>query len=244
MAQLRIAALYEKHEMWSESAAAYKTAIQLNPSNTAALAGFKRVHNHIAADPALGQVTFHGHVIDISGRPARGSAQPTVTIVVFDDFQCPFCSRFYQTMFPFVLNAYPQTVRVVLKDYPLDIHRWAMHAAVDANCLAAQSSAAYWAFADYVHTHRTEITGAGGEIALRNLDRLASDVAHTLNLSPEPVTACIQAQNDTGVRHSIDEGGQLKVDGTPTIFINGQEYEGAIDESQLKAAIEAALVAR
>ncbi len=75
--------------------------------------------------------------IDVTGRPIRGNQTAKVTIVNYDDFQCPFCSRMHATLFPALLKEYGNKVRFIYKDYPLvEIHPWAMHAAVDANCLA------------------------------------------------------------------------------------------------------------
>src|SRR5207248_11577787 len=98
--------------------------------------------------------------IDTSGRPVRGNKDAKVTIVNYDDFECPFCSRMHQTLFPDVFKAYSDRVKIVYKDFPLaEIHPWATHAAVDANCLAAQNNDAYWDFADYVHGNQKAISG-------------------------------------------------------------------------------------
>ena len=85
--------------------------------------------------------------IDVTGRPARGAKDAKVVAVNYDDFECPFCSRMHQTLFPGLLKEYGDKVQFIYKDFPqVEIHPWAMHAAVDANCLAAQSGDAYWQF--------------------------------------------------------------------------------------------------
>jgi len=90
--------------------------------------------------------------IDITGRPTRGAKAAKVVVVNFDDFECPFCSRMHEALFPGILKEYGDRVTFIYKDYPLaEIHPWAIHAAVDAGCLAAQNGDAYWDFADYVH---------------------------------------------------------------------------------------------
>ncbi len=66
----------------------------------------------------------------------------------------------HQELFPATLEHYKDLVRFVYKDDPLtELHPWAMHAAVDANCLAAQSGEVYWTYVDYLHSHGQEITG-------------------------------------------------------------------------------------
>ena len=78
--------------------------------------------------------------IPIAGRPIRGNPAAKVTVVNFDDLECPYCARMHQELFPATLERYKDLVRFVYKDDPLtEMHPWAMHAAVDANCLAAQS---------------------------------------------------------------------------------------------------------
>ncbi|PYX48870.1 MAG: hypothetical protein DMG79_10750, partial [Acidobacteria bacterium] len=74
--------------------------------------------------------------IDVSGRPTRGPKSAKVVAVNFDDFECPFCSRMHQTLFPEIFKEYGDRVTFIYKDDPLtEIHPWALHAAVDANCL-------------------------------------------------------------------------------------------------------------
>ena len=64
----------------------------------------------------------------------------------------------HQTLFPQILNEYGDRVTFVYKDYPLtEIHPWAVHAAVDASCLAAQNNDAYWDFADYIHANKQAV---------------------------------------------------------------------------------------
>jgi hypothetical protein len=61
---------------------------------------------------------------------------------------------------------YKGLIKIVHKDLPMEeIHPWAMHAAVDANCLADLNSKAYSAYVDFVHAHGPDITGARFEAA-------------------------------------------------------------------------------
>src|SRR6266849_4128431 len=68
--------------------------------------------------------------IDFSGRPTRGNKAAKVVVVNYDDFQCPFCSRMHQTLFPQLLKEYGDRVVFIYKDFPLaEIHPWATNAA-------------------------------------------------------------------------------------------------------------------
>jgi protein-disulfide isomerase len=90
--------------------------------------------------------------ISLTDRPVRGNPDAKVTIVNFDDFECPFCARMHSTLMTEILPQYKDKIKIVYKDYPLlQIHPWAQHAANDANCLAKENSAAYWELADYLH---------------------------------------------------------------------------------------------
>ena len=101
--------------------------------------------------------------IDVSGRPTRGSKAAKVIVVNYDDFQCPFCSRMHQTLFPQIYKEYGDKVLFIYKDYPLaEIHPWAIHAAINANCLAAQNNDAYWDFVDYLHANQQAVSGSRG----------------------------------------------------------------------------------
>lgn len=183
--------------------------------------------------------------IDVSGRPVRGNKDAKVTIVNYDDFECPFCARMHETMFPGVFDQYKDKVRVIYKDYPLvEIHPWAMHAAVDANCLASQNDQAYWDFADYVHAHRNEINGDQKTTLAQqftNLDQVAQQQGQKYKLDEPKLQACVKAQNSDAVRASMREADQLGVNATPTLFINGQKLDGAVPPPELRATIDRAL---
>ena len=68
------------------------------------------------------------YAIDTGISPVLGNPKAPVTIVEFSDFQCPFCARFHP-MLEGVLKAYPDKVRVVIKNFPLPFHQNARAAA-------------------------------------------------------------------------------------------------------------------
>ena len=182
--------------------------------------------------------------IDISGRPVRGAKSSKVTLVSFDDLQCPYCARMHETLFPEILKEYGDRVSFVYKDFPLEeIHPWAMHAAVDANCLAAQSGDAYWDFADYIHHNAREVNSEKTPGArLEALDKLTMEQGQKHNLDAPKLQACVKAQDESAVKASIKQGESVGVDATPVIFINGEELTGgAVSMSVVRAALDRAL---
>jgi protein-disulfide isomerase len=182
--------------------------------------------------------------ISVGDRPVRGNKSAKVVVVNYDDFQCPFCSRMHQTLFPEILKEYGDRVEFVYKDYPLaEIHPWAMHAAVDANCLAAQNGDAYWDLADYIHANQREISGEKTrDLQFAALDRLTTLQGQNHNLDQTKLQSCIKAQNDDAIKASMREGDSVGVNATPTIFVNGQEMDGAVPASEFRAVLDAALL--
>ena len=182
--------------------------------------------------------------IDLRGRPVRGNPDAKVTVVVYDDFQCPYCAAMHHTLFPQTLKTYGDQVRILYKDYPLyEIHPWANHAAVNAGCLAAQSSEAFWDFADYVHFNQAEIKGENRKLEAQfaALDQAALDQGRKRNLDAGRLQACIQKQDDTAVKASVKEAEGLGVNSTPTLFINGEKVDYAAPERELRGFLDRAL---
>ena len=181
--------------------------------------------------------------IDVGGRPTRGNKDAKVTVVNYDDFECPFCSRMHTTIFPGLFKDYGDRVLFIYKDYPLEeIHPWAVHAAVNANCLGAQSSDAYWDYADYLHANQHaigEVKSHDGQHA--ELDKLATLQAEKHNLDVPKLQACVKAQDEKVVRASMREGDTVGVDATPTMFVNGQKLDGAVPAEAVRLALDQAL---
>lgn len=181
--------------------------------------------------------------IDVTGRPSRGAKNAKVVVVNFDDFECPYCSRMHETLFPEIVKEYGDRVAFIYKDYPLaEIHPWAIHAAVDANCLAGENTDAYWDFADYIHANKREIDSEKSAGArFEALDKIALLQGQKHNADATKLQACIKAQKEDAVRASMKEGDELGVSATPTLFINGQKIDGVVPASALRAALDSAL---
>ncbi len=181
----------------------------------------------------------------VDNRPLRGTADAKVKVIVYDDFECPYCAKGYQTLFSDVLPEYKDKILIVYKDFPLfEIHPWAIHAAVDANCLGAQSSDAYWAFSDYVHANQGLISGDKKPLPdqFAALDHSTQDYGQKHNLDLPRLEACVKAQDETAVRDSLKYGEEtLGVEATPTLFVNGTKLDGAVPADDLRGILNAAL---
>jgi protein-disulfide isomerase len=180
--------------------------------------------------------------IDVRGRPTRGNKDAKVVVVNYDDFECPFCARMHATLFPEIFKEYGDRVLFIYKDYPLEeIHPWAVHAAIDANCLAAQSADAYWDYADYLHANQHAVSAKGRDGENAELDRLALLQGQMHRLDATKLQACVKGQDDKAVRASMKEGDDLGVNATPALFVNGQKLDGAVPISEVRAALDQAL---
>jgi protein-disulfide isomerase len=185
--------------------------------------------------------------IDVAGRPIRGNPDAKVTVINFDDLECPYCARMHQSLFPDTIAHYKDKVRFIYKDDPLtELHPWAMRASVDANCLAAQSGDVYWTYVDYLHAHGQEISGEDRNPtkSFAALDRIARQQATLARFDAGKLAkldACLAAQDESQVRASAREAESLKIEGTPALFIDGERIDGAVPESQLWLVIDRAL---
>ena len=182
--------------------------------------------------------------IDVTGRPIRGNPSAKVTVINFDDLECPYCARMHQSLFPSTLERYKDRVRFIYKDDPLvDMHPWAMRASVDANCLAAQSADVYWTYVDYLHAHGQEVNGEDRSLqkSYAALDRIAKQEATMGKLDEEKLSACIAKQDETQILASTKEAEALGVNGTPALFVNGERIDGAVAEDQVWMVIDRAL---
>ena len=199
-------------------------------------------------------------LVSDAGRPARGGSEKApVDIVVFDDLECPFCARMHAAMFPAVLNRYGDKVRIAYKDNPLtQIHPWATHAAVDADCLAQQSNTGYWNLVDHLHEHLSDIgvdanakPGPDGKqlektlpVAVAQLDKATLDEGKRQKVNEGKLEACVKKQDEAPVKAGLAEGEQLNVNGVPALFINGEQITGAVPIEYVYRAIDAALTAQ
>jgi len=185
--------------------------------------------------------------ISVANRPIRGDASAKVEIVNFDDLECPFCARMNSELAKDTLDHYKGLIKIVYKDFPLEeIHPWALHAAVDANCLADQSAPAYWAYVDYVHSHGQEISGASPNPAKSfiDLDNIAGNIGSANKVDNTQLTACLKKQDQSVVNASIKLGTALGLEGTPQVYVNGEKLpSGAQPVEDLWPAIDRALLA-
>jgi protein-disulfide isomerase len=165
--------------------------------------------------------------------PSFGPANAKVTVVVFSDFECPFCRELARTVRDNIPQKYPNDVRVIYKDYPIDsIHPWARAAAEASHCIADQNIPAFWAFHDWIFEHQQEINPA-------NLRDKVLEFAKDHQLDSAKIGSCMETHATAQtVEQSLRAGQALQIEQTPTLFVNGRTIGGAISWEQLQSVIE------
>lgn len=182
----------------------------------------------------------------LGDRPARGGpVGAPVEIVNYDDLECPFCARLHASIFPALIDRYKDQVRVVYRSFPSDGHPWAMRAAIDTDCVAAESAPAFWAAVDTMHARAAEYGGPERQlkVAEKQIDDETRGVGRVFGVEPKRLETCIAAQDPKAERESLAKGAALGVGSTPTLFINGLRIEGAVPLEFLFGVIDEALVA-
>ncbi len=162
--------------------------------------------------------------IETTGAPAKGPADARITLVEFSDFQCPYCIRAVGQL-EAVLKAYPKDVKLIYKQFPLDNHSEARLASQAS--LAAHAQGKFWLLHDRMYARSREINRT-------NILAWAAE----FGLDMPKFTA---AMDSPLVKEQVDrdlaEGAKVGVEGTPTLFVNGKKYQGAIEPAVLIALL-------
>lgn len=165
--------------------------------------------------------------VSVDDDPSRGSASAPVTVVEFTDFQCPACRAIHPALEE-LLKSYPDRVRFVVRDFPLEQHQQARKAAEAANAANAQGK-----FFEYV----TLLFKNQEALDIASLKKYAAELGldqARFNTALDGGTYAAEVQKD------IADAEEYGVDSTPTIFINGVRQRDLSPEG-LRAGLERAL---
>lgn len=162
--------------------------------------------------------------------PAKGSSKPTVTIVEFSDFECPFCSAVQNTLKQ-IVESYGRDVRLVFKHLPLEGHRNSLPAARAAYCAAEQDR--FWQFHDALFASKT--------LSPSVFTQIATD----LGLGMPKFQACLSSeQSRAGVIKDIETARLFRLESTPSFIVNGKLIQGALSFADFQKIIEQELSQR
>lgn len=151
------------------------------------------------------------------GAPSMGTPGAPVVIVMFSDFQCPYCKGEAEMLREKLLKAYPKQVRLYFKDMPLQsIHPWARKGALAGRCAFAQGEEAFWKFHDWTYSKQEEIE-------LDNFEAKMDEFAKSGAVDKAKFDTCRAApETAKALDAGIAEARALKINSTPTMFVNGR----------------------
>ena len=200
------------------------TAIKEGRSDEEAIAAAKA--SQFGHPPEPGKILDDPVSIPVAGSPVTGPPNAPITLVEFSDFQCPYCAVATPAIEE-VLRAYPKQVKLIFKEFPLEMHPQAPLAASAA--LAAFKQNKFWEmhdllFANGSHLSRTNILGFANQLGL-DMKRFESDLNST--------------EIHETVLRDMQDGDKAGVEGTPTLFVNGQKYNGPVSVQALKVVLDA-----
>ena len=154
-----------------------------------------------------------------------GPATAPVTLVEFGDYQCPFCAD-AQPMIQRIIAALGSQLHFVFRHMVvIEVHPFAQFAAEAAEAAALQEK--FWQMHAAIYQHQTEL---GSD--------LISRLARKLQLDLPRFDADLAARRGRARVKSAFMGGMRSgVAGTPTFFINGERYDGSLDEGSLLVAL-------
>jgi protein-disulfide isomerase len=229
-----------------------------NPKPSIQLPGFDEVIVHAAAagggsqDELFyvskdGQKIVRGVVFDVAQNPFKpdldklktefqpsfGTPGATVVLVLFSDFQCPFCKEEAKMLRQNLLSAYPKQARLYFKDFPLEqIHPWAKMASIAGRCIYRQNAGAFWQYYDWIYEHQAEITP-------ENLKSKVLEFATGKEIDALQLSRCLDTRaTEAEVDKNVADARALQILSIPTMFVNGRRLTGQIGWPDLRRIID------
>jgi len=190
---------------------------------TALITAIKDVNQPAAPQPTVQPTPARTIISSVSldDDPFKGNPDAPVTIVEFSDFQCPFCSRFYQQTLPQLEEEYISTgkVKFVYRDFPLEsIHPNAIPAHIAAECADEQEM--FWEYHDVLFDKVAEWQRLGPA----DLNNQFTKFATNLGLEGASFESCLSSpEMAEEVNKDLADAASYGATGTPTFFIGNEE---------------------
>jgi len=153
--------------------------------------------------------------------PSYGAEQPTVSIIVFSDFQCSACKTLASSL-DVVAKTYPDDVKIIWKDLPNEsTHPLSTPASIAAHC--ANEQGAFWPYHDLLFDRQTYLSESQFPL-----------IAQELELDTDKFSSCFEARNTLPiVKKDYEEGIALGLSSTPTMYINDEVVIGAVTTQEI-----------
>ncbi len=161
--------------------------------------------------------TLPSEPLSIVGAARKGSPTAKLALIVFSDFQCPYCAKFAVSILPALEEKYVRTGKVLLlfRHFPLPIHAAAQKAAEAAECAGLQGK--FWEMHDqlFKNSRRLGEVKFGAGATLLGLDRVRFE-------------SCLSGQTAERVSADVADGKRYLVKGTPAFFIGTLNADGRV----------------
>ena len=168
------------------------------------------------------------------GDMVLGDPDAPVEVIEYASMTCPHCRRFHEEIYPKLKKEFVDTgkVRFVFREFPLD--RYALQASMLARCGGEQK---FFGFIDLLFQQQPNWTSASDPTAaLRQIGVLGG-------VSTEAFDACMADESlvDMLLATRLDGHQRMKVSGTPSVYVNGEKFDGGLDFEALPDRVESAL---
>lgn len=182
----------------------------------------RNLHDQIAVTVSLDAPTA---VVSVDGSPMRGPKDARVHIIEFADYECPYCQQVHPLLTK-LGQEFDGKVALVYKDMPLPMHAQSAKAAEAARCAGDQGK--FWELHDLLFENSKHLEMAQ-----------LKEYARTLKLDGDRFDKCLDSGAQTAaVQKDFAEAQHLGLTGTPSFFINGHFFSGAVKYASLREMVE------
>jgi protein-disulfide isomerase len=176
--------------------------------------------------------------LHLDDRATLGPADAPITIIEFGDFECPYCARAFSEIETVVNTTHKDRVRLIWKNFPLNVHPWAEQGAVAAECAREQNPASFWSFARNLYRDQNQINP-------QNLRSHIDGYIGSLSLDTKAMNTCILGKTaEDRVQQDMKDGNAAHINSTPTFLINGIPVIGLPSSNVFDFVINAQLQER
>jgi len=174
--------------------------------------------------------------VTLRNRPTQGPAGAPVTIIEFEDLQCPMCARVHAFLETQLLPRYQGKVRVVYKEFPLvTIHDWSLTAAIADQCAYEINPQTFVPYRTLIFQNQAAFNAANARDLLLTYGEQAG-------VDRVKLAGCLDAKATLPrIEEDSSDGKRLGVQSTPTCFINGRMVVGFPSADTYFKAVEEGL---
>lgn len=168
--------------------------------------------------------------VEDEGRPSIGSENAPIRLIVFTDFECGYCKDLSDNI-ESIKKDYVASgkVRLVIRNFPLEMHDHALGAALCASC--ADEQGAFWEMYGVLYQNQADLSG-------NNFIKWAAE----MDLDTVAFISCMKSEKTLEkINEDISQARKLGISGTPAFIINDEMYMGAPDEELLRQMLDEAI---